>query len=450
MSTAEPDSAEKPSRALGMLDASFIVTGSILGAGIFFVSKDVAEKVGSPAGYFGVWIVGGLIALAGALSNGELGSIFPRSGGEYVFLREAYSPALGFLSGWTSFFITFPGSIASLAAGFALSIGDLFGFPPGTAAGTVVSITAVVVLTLVNLMGIKPGKWTQNVLSSAKLVAFALLLVVGAFSPHGSAAHFTPFAGGGDTARGLGAALLPVLFAYSGWNAAAYVAGEIRDAQKNLGRALVLGTAVCMVLYIAMNAVYMKALALPEIAQTRPIAGETVLRLFGEGMRKPLTVLIATSVFSSLQASILVGPRIYQAMAQDRVFFAPLARVSPKTGAPSWALVAQCVVACVLLLSGKFEQLLTFTIFAIELFSAMTVLGVIILRVRRPDLPRGFKTPLYPLVPLAYASAIAWVLVSLLLSGAKEAFIGLGIVATGLPVYYLFRQRALRKESVHE
>jgi APA family basic amino acid/polyamine antiporter len=434
-------------RVLGMLDASFIVTGSILGAGIFFVSKDVAESVGSPVGYFAVWIAGGLIALAGALSNGELASMYPRSGGEYVFLREAYSPALGFLSGWTSFWIAFPGSIATLAAGFALSVGDLLHFPPGSVAGTVVSIGAVVALTIVNSLGLRPGKWTQNILSSAKLVAFALLLLVGMLSPAPDGGHFTPFFGGGDTPRGLGAALIPVLFAYSGWNAAAYVTGEIRDAKRNLGRALVLGTGVCMVLYVAMNAVYMKAMPLAQIAQTRPIAGETVMRLMGPAMRVPLTLLIATSVFSSLQASVLVGPRIYQAMAQDRIFFAPLAKLSPTTGSPTRALAAQCAVSCVLLLTGQFEQLFTFTIVFIELFSAMTVAGVIVLRIRRPQLSRGFRTPLYPVVPLAYVAAIGWVLISLL-SNARTpeeqthrlvAFIGLGIVAAGVPAYFGFR-----------
>lgn len=438
---APPSRAE---RALGLLDASFIVTGSILGGGIFFVSKDVAEHVGTPGAYFGVWIVGGLIALAGALSNGELASIFPRSGGEYVFLREAYSPALGFLSGWTSFWIAFPGSIALLATFFSFSVGDLMHFEQGSVGYPAVSIASVIVLTIVNSMGLKPGKWTQNVLSSAKLIAFAVLLVVGAMSAGAGPGHFTAAADAHDTARGVGTALLPALFAYSGWNAAAYVAGEIRDAKRNLGRALLLGTSVCVVLYVAMNAVYLKAMPLAQIADTRPIAGASVSRLLGDGMKIPLTALVATSIFSSLQASVLVGPRIYQAMAQDRIFFAPLARAHPATGAPVMALAAQAVVSCVILLSGKFEQLLNFTIFAIELFSAMTVAGVIVLRLRRPELARGFKTPLYPLVPLAYVLAIGWVLASLLLSKAGEAFIGLGIVATGLPAYYVFRRLRAR------
>ncbi len=254
-------------RGLGVTDASLLVVGSIVGAGIFLVSGEVAQLVRSPAAFLATWVLGGAVALAGALSNGELGGLFPRSGGEYVYLREAYGPSLGFLSGWTSFWIAFPGSIASLAAGLGATVAPMLGMPSAWAPRAVGAL-AIGALTAINALGLRPGKWTQNVLSVVKLIAFLGLLALGALVRRPGPSGLVPFFVPGDHAGGIATALIPVLFAYSGWNAATYVAGEMRDPKKALGRALVLGTTVCIALYLAINLTYLRAMPVADLART--------------------------------------------------------------------------------------------------------------------------------------------------------------------------------------
>jgi APA family basic amino acid/polyamine antiporter len=431
------------SRGLGVADASLLVVGSIVGAGIFLVSPFVAQQVRSPAAFLGVWLLGGAVALAGALSNGELGGLFPRSGGEYVYLREAYGPAFGFLSGWMSFWIAFPGSIAALAAGFGATLAPMLGLA-GARAPVVIGAVAIGALTAVNALGIRPGKWTQNALSMVKLVVFAALLALGLLVPHGGTpSGLTPFFVPGDHARGLATALVPVMFAYSGWNAATYVSGEMRDPTRSLGRALAIGTALCVVLYLVINAVYLRAMTLDALTRTAEPARLAATRLGGDAVALVLSPLVAVCVLSSMQASVLVGPRIYRAMAIDGLFFAPVGRLSAKTQSPIVALVAQSVVSIALLASGSFDQLLGFATFAIVAFSTLTVAAVIVLRRTRPEAPRAFRVPGGVLLPLLFVGVNVWVLWSVLAGGAREARVGLAIVASGVPAYLMFR--ALRR-----
>jgi APA family basic amino acid/polyamine antiporter len=436
-------------RGLGVLDASLIVVGCIVGAGIFLVSPSVAQQVKSPAAFLMTWLIGGVVALSGALSNGELGGMFPRSGGEYVYLREAYGPALGFLSGWTAFWIGFPGSIAALAAGFGKTVASMAGL--GRDAPTVIGLVAIGAVTAINTLGLEPGKWTQNVLSAAKLVAFLALLSLGLLLPGGGAGGLAPFFVPGDRAGGVAVGLISVLFAYSGWNAATYVAGEMRDPARGLGRALGLGTAMCVVLYMAINAVYLRALPLADLAQSTDPARAAALRLGGDLAARLLSPLVGVCVLSSLQATVHVGPRIYQAMANDRLFFAPLGRTSVRTGAPFVALGAQALVSMVLLTAGTFDDLLKFTMFAIVAFSILTVCAVFVLRIRRPRAARPFRVPGYPLVPAIFVAASSWLLWSAMQYAGREALKGAAIVAAGLPVYAAFRSRIRQgeqKESV--
>lgn len=434
---------EDRSRSLGVVDASLIVVGSIVGAGIFLVSSAVASLVASPAAFLATWLLGGLVALAGALSNGELGGLFPRSGGEYVYLREAYGPWLGFLSGWTSFWIVFPGSIATLAAGLGATVAPLLGMT-GEAPPRIIGCAAIVGLTIVNTLGMRPGKWTQNALSVTKLAAFAVLLLLGvAVARRGGGGGLAPFFVAGDKPAGIATALIPVLFAYSGWNAATYVSGEMRDPRRSLGRALGLGTAMCAILYLGINAVYLRALPLPQLAAAKEPARAAALALGGDAAGALLSPLVAICVLSSMQASVLVGPRIYQAMARDGLFFAPVAKTDPRTGVPVVSLLAQGAVSVVQLLVGHFNELLEFTMFAIVAFSTLAVLAVIVLRVRRPEAPRPFAVPWYPWVPGLFVAVSVWMLWNVLTfgeHGAREALIGLAIVATGVPAYVAFRR----------
>jgi APA family basic amino acid/polyamine antiporter len=443
------DAPDARPAGLGVVDASLIVVGSIVGAGIFLLSGAVASLVHSPAAFLGTWALGGGVALAGALSNGELGGLFPRSGGEYVYLREAYGPSLGFLSGWTSFWIAFPGTIASLAAGLGATVAPMLGLG-GTAAPRIIGTLAIVALTLVNAMGLRPGKWLQNSLSITKLAAFAALLALGALVAHPSSGGLTPFFVAGDRPAGVAAALIPVLFAYSGWNAATYVSGEMRDPGRGLGRALALGTLACAVLYVAVNAVYLRALPMADLAAASDPARAAALALGGPAGAAVLSPLIAVCVLSSMQASVLVGPRIYQAMAIDRLFFSSVARIHPRTNVPVVALVAQGGISIVQLLSGSFEDLVRFTMFAIVAFSTLAVSAVIVLRVRRPDAARAFRVPGYPWVPLLFVAINVWMLWNVLTfgdRGPRTALVGLAIVATGVPAYAAFRARARPQET---
>ena len=430
-----------PVRGLGMWDAALLVTGSIIGAGIFFLSGTVAAHTVSRAAFLSVWILGGLVALAGALCNGELGGMFPRGGGEYVYLREAYGPVAGFLSGWTSFLIGFPGSVATQAYAFAAAVATLSGHH-GRAFELGVALSTVAALTAVNTFGLRSGKWTQNILSGVKLVVIAALLGLGLTAAPNPAAAAEPFFAPGDHASDLAVALVPVMFAYLGWNAATYVAGEIRDPQRNLGRALVLGTLVSTALYVAINLVYLRALPLAEIRSTETVAASALEHFAGPRATIALTALVAIAILSSTQATVLTGPRIYRAMAEDNIFFPSLKRLHPTTRVPVAGLITQGAIACVLLVFGGFNTLLTMTTFAITLFATLTVAAVFVLRVRRPELPRAFRVRGYPVTPALFIAANAWLMWAVLAHGATEALAGLAIVAAGLPVYAWFRRRA--------
>jgi basic amino acid/polyamine antiporter, APA family len=448
--------AEPPRGTLGVADTSLLVVGSIVGAGIFLVSPSVAADVKSPAAFLAAWLLGGVVALAGALSNGELGGLFPRSGGEYVYLREAYGPAFGFLSGWTSFWIGFPGSIAALAAGFGATVSAAMHLSHPMAP-VAIGLGSIAALTVLNSLGIDAGKWTQNALSATKLAAFAVLLGVGLFVGHG-AGGLTPLFVPGDRPSDLAMALIPVMFAYAGWNAATYVTGEMRDPARGLGRALVIGTGLCVALYVAINVVYLRAMPLADLAQAKEPARAAAIRLGGESAALVLTPLVAVCVLSSLHATVLVGPRIYKAMADDGLFPAALGRVGAKTRAPVLALVAQGVISAALLVSARFDQLLTFAMFAIVAFSTLGVAAVFVLRTRRPDAPRPFRVPAYPFVPALFVAINVWVLWSvakyewsLAQLGAhqegRDALVALAVMLAGFPAYALFRAKNRVQES---
>jgi APA family basic amino acid/polyamine antiporter len=297
---------------------------------------------------------------------------------------------------------------------------------------------------------LRPGKWTQNVLSVVKLAVFAGLLALGLFVHPAGPSGLTPFFAPGDTGGGIAAALIPVLFAYSGWNAATYVAGEMRDPQRSLGRALALGTLLCVALYLAINATYLRALPLAELATAKDPARAAASMLGGDAAAAVLSPLVAVCVLSSMQASVLIGPRIYHAMASDRLFFAPLGKLHPRTNVPLVALLAQGAISVILLVSGRFDELVRFTMSAIVAFSTLTVAAVIVLRVRRPAAERAFRVPGYPWVPALFILVNGWMLWNVLTFGEsspREALIGLAIVATGVPAYAAFRARARPRET---
>jgi APA family basic amino acid/polyamine antiporter len=456
-----------PRGRLGVIDASLLVVGSMVGAGIFLMGPYVAQQAVSPVAFVGTWVLGGVVAMSGALSNGELGGLFPRSGGEYLYLREAYGPCLGFLSGWTSFWIAFPGSIAALASGFGTAVADLMGVKNPHAA-TAVGVAAIGGLTILNALGLRPGKWVQNTLSASKLAAFAALLALGAGVSSVVPPSSPPASGSAPLPLGMAMALVPAMFAYSGWNAATYIAGEMSDPARGLGRALAIGTLICTVLYVLVNLSYMRAMPLSELAAIADPARLTAMRLGGPKVAALLGPLVAVCILSSLQATVQVGPHLYRAMAVDRVFFRWLGLTHAGTRAPVAALGAQAGIAIAELVSNRFDQLITLVMVPLILFSTLTVGGVLVLRTRRPDSPRPFRVPGYPLVPALFIAVNAWVLWSVLGHDVKEALgmgtggamrppgswrvpttlVGAAIVATGIPVYYAFRAHVRAEEPI--
>jgi len=429
-------------RRMGLFDAVMLVVGSMVGVGVFIVPGIVAQHVTSAWSFLGLWIVFGVVALCGALANGELGAAFPRGGGEYVYLREAYGPFAGFLSGWSSFWIGFPGSVATSAAAFARIVVELAGV---RAAGVelAVALALVILFTLINVRGIDPSRWTQNLLTVILLALFVTYLAAGLTSDARA-----PAVAASAPRSDLALAAVPVFFAYLGWNAATYVAGEIRNPRRTLATALVVGTLSCLVLYVAMNAVFLRVSSIGEMAGRTDIAHLVAARLLGRWGGVVVTTLVALAMLTSIQASVVTGPRIYQAMAEDSVFFRKLAEVHPRRRVPVNAIVMQGLVAAALLMTGTFERLLTFTTVAIVVFSTITVFGVIVLRVRRPRLARPFRTPLYPVVPIVFIVANVWLLQRLLVTGTREALAGVAIIAAGIPVYALFRRRGTSDASM--
>ena len=441
----------QPARGLGVIDAALIVVGSIIGAGIFLVSPFVAKNVASPAAFLGVWLMGGAVALAGALSNGELGSMFPRSGGEYVYLREAYGPAVGFLSGWTSFWIMFPGSIAALAAGFGATVAPMLGLTGG-AAGTSIGVAAVIVLTAVNAFGMAPGKWTQNVLSAVKLAAFVGLLGVGFFVRRAGSTEGAPFFASGDRAGGVALALLPVFFAFSGWNAAAYVGGEMRDPRRGLGRALALGTGLCVLLYVLINAVYLRAMPLAELAHSSDPARATALALGGTKAAAVLSPLIALCVLRprckhpswSLRACTMRW-RVTGCSSRRsgkctlgrkcRFWRSWSRRSSPSCSSSAGASIGCSPSPCSAILIG---------------FSSLTVGAVPLPAHQAPGaralLSRARLSPGAAL--LSNRERMGHVELARQWRARSPSVVWGGIVATGIPAYVAFRAQARRQETV--
>ncbi len=445
MGDGEP--SELP-RVLSLKDATMLVVSSVIGVGIFFTPGGVAKNLPSPAWFFVAWIVGGLLALAGALANAELGAMFPRAGGNYVFLTAAYHPIAGFLVGWLSFFAAFAGTIATLAFGFADSLSTFVKLGP--TAKLLVAIAVVWLTTGVNAYATRAGALLNTVTGYLKIGVLVALVVLGPIVGHDRAAH-DPFGGGGGFSLGaFGAAMSPVIFSYLGWNASTYVAGEIKDAGRNLPRSLFVGLGVCTAIYFFVMATYVYALGMPGLAAT-PTAGFDVgAVLFGQRGGQVITAILLLSVFGSVNANVLVGPRIAYAMSSDGLFPRAVARLSERARTPWVAIVAQAVAATALVLAFGREspsgdkpiyRVLDYTTFAIVLATIADTIALYVLRVRDPDRPRPYRATGYPVVPAIYVVANVGVAIAMLWRTPIECVTSLGVLATGIPVYLVFARR---------
>ena len=476
-------------RRLGLLDSTTIVAGSMIGSGIFIVSADIARQTGSAGGLLLTWIITGLLTIFAALSYGELAAMMPKAGGQYVYLRESYSPLWGFLYGWALFLVIQTGTIAAVAVGFARFLGVLIpsispesyiispvnissGYAFSLSIQQLVAIVLIIALTMINMQGLGLGKWIQNVFTSAKTLSLAVLILLGIIIGGASGTFsgnmsnlFTPQ--NPATIEGLkvtdgilglivafGVAQVGSLFSSDAWNNITFTAGEVKNPQKNIPLSLALGTGLVIGLYVLANFAYLSTLSLSQI-QTAPddrVATAALNVMFGGIGATIMAVAIVISTFGCNNGLILAGARVYYAMAKDNLFFKSVGNLSSKL-VPSVALILQCVWSCLLVLprtitvsdkgvttyGNLYGALLDYVVFAVLIFYILTIIGLFILRFKRPDAERPYKAFGYPVIPAIYVIVATVICLVLLVYKPSTSLPGLFIVLTGVPVYFIWK-----------
>jgi len=432
-------------RRIGWFTASCVLVSNIIGSGIFTTTGFMARDLGHPPLILSIWVMGALIALAGALSYSELGAAFPVSGGDYVYLRRAYGPFLGFLSGWTSFTIGFSAAIAAGAVSFAAYFLQLIAVEEtGGLRATALALALLWSVTAVHLAGLGAGGVLQRTLTVLKVAAIVLLIVAGLVAGKGQWAHLG--AAEAHTAPGIGPVIVSLLFAlyaYSGWNAAGYLAGEIADPVRTIPRTMIGATLFVALLYLLLNGFYFYALPVTELATPPllPVADKAARALLGPEAVRFVTAILCLSIAGAVSAMVWAGPRVYYAMARDGVIPALFAKTPGLERTPINAILLQSLWASVLILSGSFERLVIYSGTILMIFSALAVGAVAILRWREPDLPRPYRTPLYPIVPGFYIVMAAVIVGSALYERPVEGGLGLATVLAGTPLYLLWRRQ---------
>lgn len=442
---------DKLKRQLGLFPATNIVVANMIGAGIFTTSGLLMSGLHDPLVMIVLWVVGGIVALCGALSYSELGAAMPEAGGEYNFLSQLYHPLFGFLSGWVSFMVGFSAPIASSALGFSEYFCRAF---PGVAAGLsnagimspfvtgkVLAISVILIFTFIHYRGIKYGAKIQNVLTLLKIGLIVVLLIAGFSSGQG---NFSNIGKGSGVAHGLtgwktmGLSLMWIMFAYSGWNAATYIGGEIKNPSKTIPRSLLLGTGIVMLLYIGVNLLYIYGIEPQKMEGVISVGGLAMGNLFGKSADVVFSLLIAFALFSSLSAFIIIGPRVYYSMAKDGLFFKSAAKIHKKFLVPSNSILIQALIAIVMVVSGTFEQVLTYMGFALGIFPLLAVFGV--LKMRREN-KSVIKLPGFPLPQILYMLVGVMILVLSYFERPMESSIAALTVAIGVPAYYIFKRK---------
>lgn len=440
-------------RALGTMDGASLTIGAVVGTGIFLTAGDVARSLPHPVLVLAVWLAGGLLVLAGALAYAEMGAMVPHAGGLYHFLKEAWGPLPAFLYGWTCLMVIMTGGIAAIAVGF----GDYFGAlvpafssarqvfalgPVHVSGAQLAALIAIAVLTATNHLGVRQGATVQNLFTLAKLGAIAALVAGGLLRPAAAAVAWRASlpAPPLSLAVPFGVALIATLWTYDGWYALTFSAGEVRDPKRDLPRGLLLGVAVVIVAYAALNLVYLRALGVSELARTSRVAEAATRALFGDAAARAMTAAVAVSAFGCLAATILYSSRIYQPMAADGVFFRGVAVIHPRWRTPVAALWLQSAWAAALTLTGSYTQLFTYVTFGGVLFHVAAGLALFRLRVTRPDAPRPYRAWGWPLVPALFVLGMALLTVNTLQSAPRESLLGLLAIAAGLPAYAAWRR----------
>lgn len=434
-------------RSMSFIDGAALIVGTIIGSGIFASPGRVLQQVGSVGMALTVWVVAGVLSLAGALCYAELGAALPVAGGEYAYLSKTLGRATGFIFTWAQFFVMKTGSLAIISIVFARYFGSVLleidPRTPGIDADPrlkALAIGAILLLTVVNCFGVRWGALVQVIFTALKLLAIAGVIVLGfgAFGRGGAASFATPFVGSVGSMGAFGAAMISSLWAYDGWNNLNYVTEELRDPERNLPRAVIFGTLGVIVVYVLVNVAYLAVLTPAEVIASNAVATELAIRVLGPvgGVLIPLAVAIST--FGSTNGSLLSGARVFYATARDGQFPGFFRQVSPSTGVPVAALLIQGIWASLLVLPGNFDTLVDYFGFAVWIFYGLTAIGLMVLRREEPDLPRPYRVQPYPLVPLVFIAVAGFLVINSLFTAPVQCLLALGFMLLGLPVYLLF------------
>jgi APA family basic amino acid/polyamine antiporter len=447
-------------RGLSLLDSVLLLVSGIIGSSIFLTAKDIAGPLPQPMLFLLVWVIGGVISLFGCAAFAELGSMFPESGGQYVYLREAYGDLVAFLYGWMLFAVANGGSIAALSMASAAYTGQVFPIVSQEHAvlrlvgititrAHLCAVLLIAILTYVNVVGLRWGALMQNLSTWTKFAAMAAFVILGFAIGKGDWSHFRGH--GVSLTMGLhptqlisamGIALIAVFWAYDGWVYITWVAGEVKEPRRNVPLAMALGVLVVGAIYMAMNVTYLYALPLGEIAQHETIAHAAAAALFSAKAAFWLSLMIAVSCFSAAASCTLAGARVYLAMAQDGVFFKRMAVIHPKWRTPAFSLIGQGIWAALLTVSGRYDQLYTYVMFGMVLSYTLTVIGMFLLRWKRPEIPRPYRCTGYPWLPAIYVLVGAVWTLNMIITRPTEAFWGTAIVLVGVPGYLYWKWTA--------
>jgi APA family basic amino acid/polyamine antiporter len=464
-SPAEPALSSEPTlaRRLTLVSAVMVVIGSVIGSGIFLTPQSIAATIQIPGIMIFVWILTGILTLAGALTNAEIAGLVPEAGGQYVFFRVTFGELTAFLYGWTTFIVYQTGSIAAIAVAFGRYTGyfvHLPHFSPALEAWklplignihpfndigvTIVAISAILILAVVNYFGVQFGGFVQNVFTFLKVAAIGGIIVLAFGSGKGSTAHFFPLWGmpaSGALLGAIGVAMIATLWSYDGWNSLTYLAGEVKEPQRNIPRALIIGTIAVIIIYVLTNLAYLYILPIGEIATSKLVAADTMERIFAGYGGAIIAAMVMISTFGTVNATSMTTARVYFAMAKDKLFFTSLGKVHPKYRTPAKSLAVQAVWASLLTLTGTYDQIFTYVIFAGWIFYALGAAAVFILRKKMPDAPRPYKVPGYPYVPIVFIIVATWFVFNTIVHQTADSMVGLLLVAAGIPFYMYWKKQ---------
>lgn len=466
MASAKTETQPSLIQGLGLAGAVSIVVGTVIGSGVFLVPSTMIRHVGSVRVLFVVWVVAGLLSLFGALTYAELAAAMPEAGGEYVYLSAAYGPFWGYLYGWTQFWVAKSGSIATLAAGFytyltvfypilgkSLVITPFRIGPGGTLLeihyGQLVAIAIILILAGVNYVGVRSGGGLQVFVTGLKMLLIAAVIVVGVLPGSGDFSHLGQSIPVPLSISGFFAAMVSALWAYDGWNNVSMVSSEIRRPQRNLPRALILGTLAVIATYLLINIAYFHVLTAAQVSSVPHVAADMMLLLYGPAAEKAVTAAVLISIFAALNGSILSGSRIPYALARDGLFFRNMAKVHPRFRTPGPAIIWLCLWSCIVVLSGWFDDLYNFVIFGSWILYLLTAVSVFVLRKRKPDMIRPYRVIGYPIVPVLFILVAIVLLWNELQIRPRESLMGLGLMASGIPFFWYWNSRKTSTENAN-